>query len=99
LTYTSVTRVSSGKVGSIREWLDYVGRDHIHHQLSALGLSNLQTVFFIYLIASSLGISAIVLRNGLLVDAILLVLQSFNILFMMVILMQKGAEHRNKDAE
>ena len=99
MTYTSVTRISSGKVGSIRQWLDYVGRDHIHHQLSALGLSNLQTVFFIYLIASSLGISAIVLRNGELVDAILLVLQSFNILFMMVILMQKGAEHRNKDAE
>ncbi|MFC1491191.1 glycosyltransferase family 4 protein [Nitrospinota bacterium] len=99
MTYTSVTRVSSGKVTNIRQWLDYVGKDHIHHQLSALGLSNRQTVFFIYLIASSLGISAIVLRNGQLVDAILLVLQCFNILFMMVILMQKGAEHRNKDHE
>jgi UDP-GlcNAc:undecaprenyl-phosphate GlcNAc-1-phosphate transferase len=91
--------VSSGKVGNIRQWLDYVGRDHIHHQLSALGLSNRQTVFFIYLIASSLGISAIVLRNGQLVDAILLVLQSFNILFMMVILMQKGAERKTKDGD
>jgi UDP-GlcNAc:undecaprenyl-phosphate GlcNAc-1-phosphate transferase len=99
MTYTSVIRVSSGKVGNIRQWLDYVGRDHIHHQLSALGLSNRQTVFFIYLIASSLGISAIVLRNGQLVDAILLVLQSFNILFMMVILMQKGAEKKNMDAD
>jgi UDP-GlcNAc:undecaprenyl-phosphate GlcNAc-1-phosphate transferase len=99
MTYTSVIRVSSGKVGNIRQWLDYVGRDHIHHQLSALGLSNRQTVFFIYLIASSLGISAIVLRNGQLVDAILLVLQSFNILFMMVILMQKGAERKIKNGD
>ena len=97
MTYTSVIRVSSGKVGNIRQWLDYVGRDHIHHQLSALGLSNRQTVFFIYLIASSLGISAIVLRNGQLVDAILLVLQSFNILFMMVILMKKGAEKKKQE--
>ena len=99
MTYTSVIRVSSGKVGNIRQWLDYVGRDHIHHQLSALGLSNRQTVFFIYLIASTLGISAIVLRNGQLVDAILLVLQSFNILFMMVILMQKGAERKIKNGD
>lgn len=99
MTYTSIIRVSSGKVGNIRQWLDYVGKDHIHHQLSALGLSNRQTVFFIYLIASSLGISAIVLRNGQLVDAILLVLQCFNILFMMVILMQKGAEKKNIDNE
>jgi UDP-GlcNAc:undecaprenyl-phosphate/decaprenyl-phosphate GlcNAc-1-phosphate transferase len=99
MTYTSVIRVSSGKVSNIRQWLDYVGKDHIHHQLSALGLTNRQTVFFIYLIASSLGISAIVLRNGQLVDAILLVLQCFNILFMMVILMQKGAEKKNLDKE
>jgi UDP-GlcNAc:undecaprenyl-phosphate GlcNAc-1-phosphate transferase len=94
MTYTSVIRVSSGKVATIREWLDYVGRDHIHHQLTALGLSKRQTVFFIYLIAISLGISAVVLHNGSLLDALLLVLQSFNILFMMVILMQKGADNK-----
>ncbi len=99
MTYTSVVRVSSGKVTSIREWLDYVGNDHIHHQLNALGLSKHQTVFFIFLIAISLGISAVVLPSGRLMDALLLVLQSFNILFMIVILLQKGAENKTKNEE
>ncbi len=99
MTYTSVARVSSGKVTSIREWIDYVGNDHIHHQLNALGLSKRQTVFFIFLIAASLGISAVVLPSGRLLDALLLVLQSFNILFMIVILMQKGAENNSKGGE
>ena len=99
MTYTSVARVSSGKVTSIREWIDYVGNDHIHHQLNALGLSKRQTVFFIFLIAVSLGISAVVLPSGRLLDALLLVLQSFNILFMIVILMQKGAENKTKNRE
>ncbi len=99
MTYTSVARFSSGKVSSIREWLDYVGNDHIHHQLNALGLSKRQTVFFIFLIAISLGISAVVLRNGRLLDALLLVLQSFNILFMIMILLQKGAEKKSKNGE
>jgi hypothetical protein len=40
-----------------------------------------------------------VLSNGQLVDAILLVLECFNILFMMVILMQKGSEKKYIEKE
>ena len=96
-TFITVSRVASGKVGSVREWLEYVGRDHIHHKLVDVGLSRRQTVFFIFLVAASLGISALVLRNGRTVDALLLLIQGFNILFLLVILMQKGAGTRNKD--
>ncbi|MBI3025088.1 MAG: undecaprenyl/decaprenyl-phosphate alpha-N-acetylglucosaminyl 1-phosphate transferase [Candidatus Tectomicrobia bacterium] len=96
-TFITVSRVISGKVSSVREWLEYVGRDHIHHKLVDVGLSRRQTVFFIFLVAASLGISALVLRNGRTVDALLLLIQGFNILFLLVILMQKGAGTRNKD--
>ena len=41
-----VSRVVSGKVSSVREWLEYVGRDHIHHKLADVGLSRRQAVFF-----------------------------------------------------
>jgi len=95
-TFITASRFASGKVGSLRQWLEYVGRDHIHHKLAALGLSHQQTVFFIFLIAGSLGISALVLKNGRTVDALLLLIQSFNILFLLVILMQKAADKKDK---
>ncbi|MEE9274801.1 MAG: MraY family glycosyltransferase [bacterium] len=95
MTFITIGRVVSGQVNSIRQWIEYVGRDHIHHKLNDLGLSPRQTVFFICLIASSLGISAIVLRDGRTVDAFLLIIQSFNIFFLLVILMQKAANRRD----
>lgn len=97
MTFITVSRVASGKVSSVREWLEYVGRDHIHHKLVDVGLSRRQTVFFIFLVAASLGISALVLRNGRTVDALLLLIQGFNILFLLVILMQKGADTRRRN--
>jgi len=98
-TFITVSRVVSGKVSSVRGWLEYVGRDHIHHKLVDVGLSRRQTVFFIFLVAASLGISALVLRNGRTVDALLLLIQGFNILFLLVILMQKGADSRGRGDE
>ncbi|MEK6712328.1 MAG: MraY family glycosyltransferase [Nitrospinota bacterium] len=96
MTFITVARIVSGKVSSVREWLEYVGRDHIHHKLADVGLSRRQAVFFIFLVAASLGISALVLRDGRTVDALLLLIQAFNILFLLVILMQKGADSRGR---
>ncbi len=98
MTFTTVSRVASGRVKSLREWMEYVGRDHIHHRLQSLGMSKEQTVFFIYLIASSLGLSAVVLKNGRTVDAFLLILQAFNIFFIVAILMLKGEGNRTKNS-
>ena len=91
MTYITLLRFGSGKVATIRQWLDYVGQDHIHHKLYQLGLSRHQTVFFIFLLAICLGISSIVLKNGRSVDTFLLLIQGFNIFFMLAILMQKAS--------
>lgn len=92
MTYITISRFSTGKVNNFREWVSYVGRDHLHHRLSNLGLNNKQTVLFIYFIAVALGISAIVLKNGRTIDGLLLVGQAFMIFFILVVLMRIGAE-------
>lgn len=94
MSYITIARVVTGKVKTLKEWIDFVGKDHLHHRISHLGLSNKKTVLFIYLLSASMGLSAIVLKNGRTVDALLLIGQAFLIYFIIVILMLKG-ENRN----
>ena len=51
IAFVGVVRVVTGKVHSLREWLAYTGKDHIHHRFEALGLTKTQSVFLIYFIA------------------------------------------------
>ena len=77
MAYITVERIVTGKVKSIKEWIDYVGTDHIHHRLYALLGDRRKAVIFIYLLCLTLGISAIALRYARPVDGILLVVQAF----------------------
>ncbi len=45
MVYTTTSRIASKKIVNIREWLEFTGKDHLHHRLSSLGLSAKQTVF------------------------------------------------------
>ncbi len=45
MTYTTISRIASHKVANFREWLEFTGKDHLHHRLTTLGLSAKQTVF------------------------------------------------------
>ncbi len=87
MVYTTISRIASKKVINVGEWLEFTGKDHLHHRLTTLGLSAKQTVFFIYFLTASLGISALVLKNGSVIDALLLLLQAVFIYFIIVILM------------
>ncbi len=95
MTYTTISRILSKKVTNFREWLDYTGKDHLHHRLLDIGLSKKQTVLFIYFLVSSLGLGALVLNDGSLVDALLLLCQATTIYLIIVILMVKRKNHRN----
>jgi len=77
MTYITVERIVTGKVKTVREWIDYVGTDHIHHRLYALLGDRRKAVFFIYFLCATLGISAIALRYARPIDGILLVIQAF----------------------
>ena len=80
MSYTTISRIVTQKVANFREWLEFTGKDHLHHRLTTLGLSAKQTVLFIYFLTASLGMSALVLKNGRVIDALLLLIQAVFIL-------------------
>ena len=90
MAYISIERIISGKVKNFREWIDYVGTDHIHHRLLAVFGDRRKVVLFIFFLCATLGISAIILRNARLIDGILTVLQAFLITVIVSILEYSG---------
>jgi len=99
MIYTTVERIVTEKVSNFREWIDYTGKDHLHHRLHALGLSRRQSVLFIYLMCTGLGLSAIALKNGRTVDSLLLIIQAIVVSLAIVILMFKGAKNLEEKVE
>jgi UDP-GlcNAc:undecaprenyl-phosphate GlcNAc-1-phosphate transferase len=88
--FVSVHRIITGKTLSVREWLAYVGKDHIHHRFEALGLSKTQSVLLIYFLSFTLGFSAILLKGAQIHEAALLLLQAVFILSIVAILETVG---------
>lgn len=77
MTYITVKRIVAGKVKSVKEWIGYVGTDHIHHRLYTLLGARRKAVFFIYFLCATLDISLIALQHKRPIDGILLVIKAF----------------------
>lgn len=77
MAYITIERIVTGKVKSLKQWIDYVGTDHIHHRLYNLLGDRRKAVLFIYFLCATLGISAITLRYARPIDGMLLVVQAF----------------------
>lgn len=93
IIYTTVSRVRNGQVSSVREWLEYAGKDHFHHRLMTLGLGVEQTVGFIILLNICLGLGAWTIRyTASTVGTWLLLTQSVLIFLIVVVLMLLGRE-------
>ena len=90
IAFVAVNRVITGKVGSLHEWLAYVGKDHIHHRFAALGLSKTESVLLIFFISFTLGLSAILLKDATPREAILLLIQAVFILSIVAVLESVG---------
>ncbi len=93
MAYITVERVLTGKIRTVREWIDYVGKDHIHHRMYALLGDRRKAVLLICFLSATLGISAIALKNARPVDGILLVAQAFLITICVSILEYSGRQH------
>jgi UDP-GlcNAc:undecaprenyl-phosphate/decaprenyl-phosphate GlcNAc-1-phosphate transferase len=90
MIHITVERVITGKVKSVKEWLDYVGKDHLHHRLErALG-SRQASVAMIFLFTICLGLSALALRQASTTEAILLLIQAGLIGAMLTVLEISG---------
>ncbi|MBI3986288.1 MAG: undecaprenyl/decaprenyl-phosphate alpha-N-acetylglucosaminyl 1-phosphate transferase, partial [Lentisphaerae bacterium] len=75
MIFITVERVLSGKVRNVREWLEYVGRDHLHHRFEALGLSRGRAVTAICFLNLAVGIGAITLFEARTYGGVALLIQ------------------------
>ena len=92
MIHITVERVATGKVRSIKGWLDYVGKDHLHHRLErALG-SRQASVAMICLMTICLGLAALALRDAGTTEAVLLLVQACLIVAMITILEWSGRQ-------
>ena len=86
IAFVGIVRVVTGKVHTVREWLAYTGKDHIHHRFEALGLTKPQSVFLIYFIAGTLGLSALLLKQATQREAAIVLIQAACVLVIIAIL-------------
>lgn len=88
MIHITVERIVTGKVSTVKEWIDYVGKDHLHHRLERLLGSNRASVKMIFALTTCLGLAAIVLRKAGTTEAILLLAQAALIVIILTILEQ-----------
>ncbi|MGH7353114.1 MAG: glycosyltransferase family 4 protein [Candidatus Rokuibacteriota bacterium] len=86
IAFVGILRIVKGKVSTLGEWLAYTGRDHIHHRFADLGLTKTQSVLLIFLIAGTLGLSALLLKDAQRQEAGLIVTQAACVLAIIAIL-------------
>ena len=90
IAFVGTVRVVTGKVHSLHEWLAYTGRDHIHHRFEALGFTRTRSVFLIFSIATTLGLSATLLERATPQQAVLILLQAICVLILIAVLETVG---------
>jgi len=90
MIHTTVERIYLGKVRTVKEYLEYVGKDHMHHRLELVLGSRTETVFTIFLLSIALGLAGVVLRSARAVDALFLLLQATIIVVVVSILERRG---------
>ena len=90
MVHITLDRIITGKVLNFRQWIEYVGKDHLHHRLANVLGSKKKSVLFIYLLSLCLGLSAVALRNARVVDAVLLIVQASIMVILITFLERRG---------
>lgn len=90
MVHITLDRILTGKVTNFKQWIEYVGKDHLHHRLANVLGGKKQSVLFIYLLSLCLGTSAVVLRNARPTDAFLLIIQACIMVVLITVLERRG---------
>jgi UDP-GlcNAc:undecaprenyl-phosphate GlcNAc-1-phosphate transferase len=88
MAHITIFRVIRGKTRNFKEWIEYVGHDHLHHRMARVLGGTTQSVLFIYLLTVCLGISAILLRNAHHPSEALLLLSQASIIVVLVSILE-----------
>jgi len=94
MIYITISRIRNKKVRNFREWIEYVGKDHIHHRLLNLNFSIPSAVGIVLLITLCLGLYSIILRYTHATDIIAMVVlfQALLIFILLSLIMISGRE-------
>lgn len=95
MIFTTIMRIKEEKVKNFMEWLRYGGKDHFHHCLVDLGLSQRGAVLFIYYLTFSLGLGAIMVSNDTAVEGALTILQASIVFGIIGVLIVVGKKRRS----
>jgi len=93
MIYTTVARIHRGDVKSLRDWIEFVGRDHLHHRLMNLGCTPVQTVLVIVALALIMGLAALAIVKASIFVVWLLLIQAVIFYFFLSFLMLRQADH------
>jgi UDP-GlcNAc:undecaprenyl-phosphate GlcNAc-1-phosphate transferase len=86
IAFVGIVRVVTGKVHTLREWLAYTGRDHIHHRFEALGFTRTQSVLVTFSISLILGFSAMLLESARPRQVVVILVQATCVLILIAVL-------------
>jgi len=92
MIYTTIARVGRGDVKNFRDWIGFVGRDHLHHRLMELGCSSAQTVIVIVGLALLMGLAALAIVKGTIFAVWLLLAQAVVFYLLLSFLMLRQVE-------
>ena len=96
MVQTTLARIVSGRVRTFRQWIDYTGRDHIHHRFSDVLGGSRRALALILTLALGVGLSALGLRHAGTGLALLFLLHAVLVLLVVEILV--GAARRRASA-
>ncbi len=95
MAHITLFRVIRGKTRTFREWIEYVGHDHLHHRMARVLGGPTKSVLFIYLLTICLGLNALLLRHSVPLEALLLLGQALLIVVLVSILEANNGKQRN----
>ncbi len=93
MIFITVARIRRGDVNSVRSWLEYVGRDHLHHRLEGLGLTRGQVVVTICFLNMAVGLGSVTLLEARTYGGVALIVSAICI-YLVVALLEVLGEKR-----
>ncbi|MCJ7580976.1 MAG: undecaprenyl/decaprenyl-phosphate alpha-N-acetylglucosaminyl 1-phosphate transferase [Candidatus Aminicenantes bacterium] len=90
MVHTTVARIVRGDVRTFKQWIEFTGKDHLHHRFEALLRSKRFSVVLVLTLNLSLALAALIIRYITLSRALILLLQCIVILILVTILERAG---------
>jgi len=97
MIYINLSRIKNRQARNFFELLTCVNKDHLHHRLLFMGFARKEVMFIISTLSTSLGVSALIIMNQKIIEALLGLFQAILIFGLIVTLMLKGRERIPKE--